>query len=247
RFVPESLSTDLRSRPRDNVIARQFASHPVVGRLAASAVPSKDQQPHGASMMTRPDAARWGATCIRFFSAAALSLSTSVLGCGTESDMGPHSGGSAGTTGQSMGSGTAGGSQTTGSAGSVGSGGAGGSSDSDASVGSGGSATSDASTQDRTTVNDAPGADSLPPDPPTGPDGPNAHAFRIASGTLNVDYPGYFAKHDITYAKPNTNPLYGLTVGNGRMGAMVWSANGITMQVGGVDASEQAAFASGLL
>jgi hypothetical protein len=31
--------------------------------------------------------------------------------------------------------------------------------------------------------------------------------------------------------------LYGLTVGNGKMGAMVWSANGVTMQVSGVDVS----------
>ncbi|HWB36842.1 MAG TPA: hypothetical protein VHA75_12530, partial [Rugosimonospora sp.] len=46
---------------------------------------------------------------------------------------------------------------------------------------------------------------------------------------------------------PNTNPLYGLTVGNGHTGAMVWSQNGISAQVSGVDLSEQSAYAAGNL
>jgi alpha-L-fucosidase 2 len=92
---------------------------------------------------------------------------------------------------------------------------------------------------------DSPGIDwSIPP---TGPDGPNAHAFNTATGALNVDYAGYLSKHDVTYNTPNTNPLYGLIVGNGRMGAMVWSVNGLTMQIGGVDTSPQGAFSSGLV
>ncbi len=78
-------------------------------------------------------------------------------------------------------------------------------------------------------------------------DGPLAHAFNTSTGALNVDYPAYLSKHDIVYNKPNTNPNYGLTVGNGRVGAMVWSANGLTMQVSGVDTSQQTAFSGGLV
>ena len=72
-------------------------------------------------------------------------------------------------------------------------------------------------------------------------------AFNSGTGTLNVDYAGYLSKHDIVYNRPNTNPLYGLTVGNGRTGAMVWNQNGLTMQVSGVDLSQQSAFAAGLV
>ncbi|GAA0386884.1 hypothetical protein GCM10009530_42390 [Microbispora corallina] len=72
-------------------------------------------------------------------------------------------------------------------------------------------------------------------------------AFDQSSGTLNVDHASYLAKHDIVYNRPNTNPLYGLTVGNGRTGAMVWSQNGLTMQTSGVDLSEQSAYAAGLV
>ncbi|MFG1875986.1 hypothetical protein ACGFIV_14235 [Sphaerisporangium sp. NPDC049003] len=72
-------------------------------------------------------------------------------------------------------------------------------------------------------------------------------AFDQAAGALNVDYQGYLSKHDIVYNRPNTNPNYGLTVGNGRTGAMVWNQNGLTMQVSGVDLSQQSAFAAGLV
>jgi alpha-L-fucosidase 2 len=72
-------------------------------------------------------------------------------------------------------------------------------------------------------------------------------AFDSSAGALNVDYAGYLAKHDIVYNRPNTNPAYGLTVGNGRTGAMVWNNNGLTMQVSGADLSEQSAYAAGLV
>ncbi len=78
-------------------------------------------------------------------------------------------------------------------------------------------------------------------------DGPGSQAFNPETGTLNVAYAGFMPKEDIVYNKPNTNPLYGLTVGNGRVGAMVWSQNGLTMQVSGVDTSQQTAFSAGLV
>jgi hypothetical protein len=83
--------------------------------------------------------------------------------------------------------------------------------------------------------------------PPAGPEGPNAEAFDPVAGTLNVDYAGFLSKHDVVYKKPNPDPIQGLTVGNGRAGAIVWSANGLTMQVSGVDTSQQTAFSAGLV
>ncbi|SCF97144.1 MULTISPECIES: carbohydrate-binding protein [unclassified Streptomyces] len=72
-------------------------------------------------------------------------------------------------------------------------------------------------------------------------------AFNNATGALNVDYASYLSKHDIVYNRPNTNPDHGLTVGNGRIGAMAWQNNGLSMQVSGVDTSQQTAFGGGLL
>jgi alpha-L-fucosidase 2 len=83
--------------------------------------------------------------------------------------------------------------------------------------------------------------------PPPGPEGQNAQALNRETGALDVDYAGFLSKHDIVFRQPNPNPLLGLTVGNGRTGAMVWSANGLTMQVSGVDVSEQTAFSAGLV
>ena len=76
---------------------------------------------------------------------------------------------------------------------------------------------------------------------------PTDAAFSASSGRLDVDYGSYMSKHDIVYNRPNTNPAYGLTVGNGRTGAMAWQANGLTMQVSNVDASQQTAFGAGLV
>ncbi|GGM71723.1 carbohydrate-binding protein [Dactylosporangium sucinum] len=72
-------------------------------------------------------------------------------------------------------------------------------------------------------------------------------AFNNGTGTLDVDYAGYLSKHDIVYNSPQTNALHGLTVGNGKTGAMVWNQNGLTMQVSNVDLSPQSAYAAGLI
>ncbi|MFI6779936.1 glycosyl hydrolase family 95 catalytic domain-containing protein [Micromonospora sp. NPDC050276] len=82
-----------------------------------------------------------------------------------------------------------------------------------------------------------------PPEP--APAAATDTAFNSGTGTLNVDYASYLAKHDVVYSRPNTNPLHGLTVGNGRTGAMVWSENGLSMQVSGVDLAEQSTYAAG--
>ncbi|WP_425551168.1 glycosyl hydrolase family 95 catalytic domain-containing protein [Actinoallomurus vinaceus] len=76
---------------------------------------------------------------------------------------------------------------------------------------------------------------------------PTDAAFDGSTGALSVDYASYLSKHDLVYNRPNTNPAYGLTVGNGRTGAMVWNQNGLTMQVSGADLSEQSAYAAGLV
>ncbi|MEV4313783.1 hypothetical protein [Actinocrispum sp. NPDC049592] len=71
-------------------------------------------------------------------------------------------------------------------------------------------------------------------------------ALSPSSGILDVDYAKYLSKHDIVYNRPTTNPAWGLTVGNGRTGAMVWGQNGLTAQVSGVDLAEQSTYAAGL-
>jgi alpha-L-fucosidase 2 len=76
---------------------------------------------------------------------------------------------------------------------------------------------------------------------------PTDAAFDAGSGTLAVDYAGYLSKHDIVDNRPNTSPAQGLTVGNGRTGAMAWNQNGLTMQVSGVDLAEQSTYAAGNL
>ncbi len=78
-------------------------------------------------------------------------------------------------------------------------------------------------------------------------DGPMGEAFDTVKGVLDVDYAGYLSKHDVVYNKPNTTPIQGLTVGNGRVGAIAWSQNGLTMQVSAVDSSQQTAFSAGLV
>ncbi|MET8048688.1 hypothetical protein ABZU75_13915 [Streptosporangium sp. NPDC005286] len=75
---------------------------------------------------------------------------------------------------------------------------------------------------------------------------PGDTAFDQTTGALKVDYGSYLSKHDIVYNRPNTNPIQGLTVGNGRTGAMAWNQNGLTMQVSGVDLSPQSTYAAGL-
>ena len=72
-------------------------------------------------------------------------------------------------------------------------------------------------------------------------------SFDQTQGVLSVDYGNYLSKHDIVFNKPITNPINALTVGNGRVGAMVWNVSGITAQVTGVDASEQTCFSEGWL
>ncbi len=75
-----------------------------------------------------------------------------------------------------------------------------------------------------------------------------SHSFNTATGALNVDYAGYLSKHDVVFNSPVTTPKSGLTVGNGRVGAMVWNtAGGLTMQVSGVDASEEGFASQGLV
>ncbi|MET0520859.1 MAG: carbohydrate-binding protein, partial [Jiangellaceae bacterium] len=70
-------------------------------------------------------------------------------------------------------------------------------------------------------------------------------AFNAGTGALNVNYASYLSRHDVVYNSPNTDPIKGLTVGNGRTGAMAWQQNGLTMQVSGVDLAQQSTYAAG--
>ncbi|MFD0671139.1 glycoside hydrolase family 95-like protein [Cohnella sp. GCM10027633] len=77
---------------------------------------------------------------------------------------------------------------------------------------------------------------------------PTSHSFNASTGALNVDYAGYLSKHDLVFNAPVTDPKSGATVGNGKVGAQVWNtAGGLTMQVSGVDASQQGFASQGLV
>jgi len=76
---------------------------------------------------------------------------------------------------------------------------------------------------------------------------PTSQSFNPKTGALDVNYAAYLSKHDVVFNHPITNPIYGSTLGNGRVGAMVWNKDGINMQVAGIDASEETAFSAGLV
>lgn len=63
-------------------------------------------------------------------------------------------------------------------------------------------------------------------------------SFNPATGRLDVDYASYLRKNDLVFNQPIKDPVQGIMVGNGRVGAQVWNTNGLTMQVSGVDAAE---------
>lgn len=80
---------------------------------------------------------------------------------------------------------------------------------------------------------------------PSVPDSAKGSAFDTVKGALNVKYAEYLSKQDVVYTSANTDPIKALGVANGKTGAMVWSQNGITAQVSGVDVSAQAAYSAG--
>ncbi|WP_199731755.1 glycosyl hydrolase family 95 catalytic domain-containing protein [Cohnella endophytica] len=75
-----------------------------------------------------------------------------------------------------------------------------------------------------------------------------SHSFNTGTGLLNVDYASYLSKHDIVFNSPTADPKSGITVGNGKVGAQMWNtAGGLTMQVSGVDASQEGFASQGLV
>jgi len=72
-------------------------------------------------------------------------------------------------------------------------------------------------------------------------------SLNMASGTLDVDYAQYLAKHDVVFNQPIIDPDHGPTVGTGRVGAMIWNQDGLQMQLSGVDAAEETAFSAGFV
>jgi hypothetical protein len=85
--------------------------------------------------------------------------------------------------------------------------------------------------------------------PTTVPDGTDRHArVRTVAGVLNVDYARTAeARHRLQLGQHRTR-IYGMTVGNGRVGAMVWSQNRARRcRFGNVDASSRPRFSPGLV
>ena len=74
-----------------------------------------------------------------------------------------------------------------------------------------------------------------------------SQSIDVRTGAIDVNYAGYLSKHDVVFNQPITSPEYGSTVGNGRVGAMVWNTSGLNLQISGIDASEETAFSAGLI
>lgn len=72
-------------------------------------------------------------------------------------------------------------------------------------------------------------------------------SFDPTTGKLAVDMASFMAKQQVVFNGLVTDSSRAITVGNGRVGAMVWNARGLTLQVSGVDASPQAALSAGRL
>jgi hypothetical protein len=75
--------------------------------------------------------------------------------------------------------------------------------------------------------------------------GAASRSFDPNTGRLAVDMPAYMSKHQIAFNSPITDSTRGVPLGNGRVGAMIWNTNGLTMQVSGVDASPQGELSAG--
>src|SRR3569833_541618 len=72
-------------------------------------------------------------------------------------------------------------------------------------------------------------------------------AFNTSTGQMDVNYAGYLSRNDVVFNAPITTPINGTQVGNGRVGMMVWNANGMSGQISGIDTSEQSSFSAGQL
>ena len=69
------------------------------------------------------------------------------------------------------------------------------------------------------------------------------HAYDAQSGRVAVDMGAFLSQHDVVYRALPTRPYpQAMPVANGRVGAMVWQENGLTMQVHAVDAAPHSSY-----
>src|SRR4051812_20252282 len=54
-------------------------------------------------------------------------------------------------------------------------------------------------------------------------------------GRFHVDVPGVVGRSDVVLGQPNRDPLQAMPLGNGGLGAAVWSADGLTAQLNRAD------------
>src|SRR3954454_13499630 len=54
-------------------------------------------------------------------------------------------------------------------------------------------------------------------------------------GRFHVDVPGVVGRSDVVLGQPNADALQAMPLGNGGLGAAVWSANGLTAQLNRAD------------
>lgn len=49
------------------------------------------------------------------------------------------------------------------------------------------------------------------------------HHWDLATGSWNIPWPGRISQHDLVYLSPPDDPMEGLPIGNGDLGAMLWT------------------------
>lgn len=61
-------------------------------------------------------------------------------------------------------------------------------------------------------------------------------AFDFSTGQWHVDWPGRIAQHNVVYKTPPDDPMRGMPIGNGRLGAIIWfEPNAIVWQMNRCD------------
>lgn len=71
------------------------------------------------------------------------------------------------------------------------------------------------------------------------------HSFDCKTGRLAVDYESWIAKQNIVYKRPILDPADAAMTGTGKIGAAIWNAQDLNLQVTAVDSSPHTSYSSG--
>ena len=64
-----------------------------------------------------------------------------------------------------------------------------------------------------------------PPVPSPVPDPTITSSYSPREGKWHIDWPGRLSQHDVVYLSPPEDPSLGLPIGNGDLGALLWTTD----------------------